>query len=110
MKGTETPPERVRRAVSRMPYAAGATVVSKSLDALTRMMTNIARILGASGLTVSEKTETLVNIWSVTNTGNTVHGSVEHLSWHCNVLVYVVYILPGDFEKNLLSYIGHNRF
>ena len=58
---TETPLERVKRAVWGMLYADDAAVVSRSADGLARMMTVIVRVFGAFGLTVSEKkTETLL--------------------------------------------------
>ena len=59
--GAGTPLERVRRAVWGMLYADDACVVSRSQEGLTRMMTIIAKVFGAFGLTVSEKkTETLL--------------------------------------------------
>ena len=53
--GAETPLERARRAVWGMLYADDAGVVSRSQEGLTRMMTLIVEVLGAFGLTVSEK-------------------------------------------------------
>ena len=59
--GAGTPLERVRRAVGGTLYADDAGVVSRSQEGLTRMMTIIVEVLGAFGLTVSEKkTETLL--------------------------------------------------
>ena len=59
--GTETPLDRVRRAVWGMLYADDAGVVSRSADGLARMMTIIVQVFGEFGLTVSEKkTETLL--------------------------------------------------
>ena len=59
--GAGTPLERARRAVWGMLYADDAGVVSISQEGLTRMMTIIVEVVGAFGLTVSEKkTETLL--------------------------------------------------
>ena len=59
--GAGTPLERARRAIWGMLYADDASVVSRSQEGLTRMMTIIVEVFGAFGLTVSEKkTETLL--------------------------------------------------
>ena len=59
--GAGTPLERSWREVWGMLYADDAGVVSRSQEGLTRMMTTIAELFGAFGLTVSEKkTETLL--------------------------------------------------
>ena len=58
--GAGTPLERARRAVWGMLYADDAGVVSISQEGLTGMMTIIVELFGAFGLTVSEKTETLL--------------------------------------------------
>ena len=58
--GAGTPLERVRRAVWGMLSADDAGVVSRSQEGLTRMMTIIVEVLGAFGLTVSEKAETFL--------------------------------------------------
>ena len=55
------PLARVRRAVWGMLYANDAGIVSKSADGLAKMMTVIATVFEAAGLTVSEKkTETML--------------------------------------------------
>ena len=59
--GAGTPLECARRAVWGMLYTDDAGVVSRSQEGLTRMMTHIAEVFGAFGLTVSEiKAETLL--------------------------------------------------
>ena len=59
--GAGTPLERARRAIWGMLYADDADVVSRSQEGLRRMMTIIVEVLGAFGLTVSEKkTDTLL--------------------------------------------------
>ena len=58
--GPETALECVRRAVWRMLYADDTCIVSRSPRGLELMMTVIAKVCGAFGLTVSEKkTETM---------------------------------------------------
>ena len=56
----ETRLDRVRRAVRGMLYADDAGIVSRSPAGLARMMTVIVEAFGAFGLTVSEKTKTLL--------------------------------------------------
>ena len=59
--GAGTPLERARRTVWGMLYADDASVVPRSQEGLTRMMTIIVKVFGSFGLTVSEKkTETLL--------------------------------------------------
>ena len=59
--GAGTPLERARRAIWGMLYADDADVVSRSQEGLRRMMTIIVEVLGAFGLTMSEKkTDTLL--------------------------------------------------
>ena len=59
--GAGTPLERSRRAVWGMLYADDASVVSRSQEGLTRIMTTIVKGFGEFGLTVSEKkTKTLL--------------------------------------------------
>ena len=50
----------VRRAVWGMLYADDAGIESKSADGFARMMTVIVTVFEAGGLTVSEKTETML--------------------------------------------------
>ena len=50
----------VRRAVWGMLYADDAGIVSKSAEGLAKMMTVIVTVFEAAGLTVSEKTETML--------------------------------------------------
>ena len=56
----ETRLDRVRRAVWGMLYADDDGIVSRSPAGLARMTTVIVEVFGAFGLTVSEKTETLL--------------------------------------------------
>ena len=59
--GGGAPLERARRAVWGMLYADDASVISRSQEELTRMMTTIVEVFGEFGLIVSEKkTETLL--------------------------------------------------
>ena len=50
----------VRKAVWRMPYADDARIMSMSAEGLAKMMTVIVTVFVAAGLTVSEKTETML--------------------------------------------------
>ena len=50
----------VRRAVWGMLYADDARIVSKSAEVLAKMMTVIVTVFEAAGLTVSEKTMTML--------------------------------------------------
>ena len=50
----------VRRAVWGMLYADDAAIVSKSAEGLAKMMTVIVTVFEAAGLTVSEKSETML--------------------------------------------------
>ncbi|CAB1102544.1 unnamed protein product [Ectocarpus sp. CCAP 1310/34] len=57
--GARTPLNRVRRAGWGMLHADDAGVMSRSAEALARMMTVIMEVIGEFGLTVSEKTATV---------------------------------------------------
>ena len=60
MEGNAEPSACVRRAVRGMLYAHDAGIVSKSAEGLAEMMTVIVTVFEAAGLTVSEKTETML--------------------------------------------------